>query len=780
GGTGPYTYSWTTAPVQTTATATNLSAGTYNVTATDATGCTTVATVTITQPTQIRDSIVSSSNLKCYNVNVGSATVGVTGGTGPYTYSWNSVPVQTTVTATNLSAGTYTVTVTDANLCTNTAIVTITQPTAVQVTAAGFPATCFGSCDGQVAVIPSGGTTPYTYLWAPSGSTNASQPNMCAGTDSIYVTDANGCKHDTAVTVTQPTAISLTKASATAFCNQADGSASVTATGGTPGYTYLWSTGAVTTNITNVKPGTYCVTVTDANKCTDSICVVVPNTTGETASITGTTNVTCNGGADGTATGGATGGTAPYTYSWSTVPPQLTQTATGLSAGTYTLIITDATGCQASAVATITEPALVITIASGPQTICIGQSATMTVSATGGTAPYTFTWNPPGALTGANATMTPTVTTTYTITTTDANGCTGAPVTIVITVNPPLNVVAGPTRAMCPGGSATLNAVATGGDGTYTYTWTPGGMNGASVNVSPVVTAVYTVTVNDGCGTPAATATETVIVDPLPVVGFTADTTNGCYPLCINFKDITTIASGGINKWQWTFGNGGTSSHTDTTYCYMNPGVYTVGLTVTSDSGCSSSQAVPNMITVYNHPTAMFTSSPQPATIIEPTVTFTDQSTDDYGIVKWQWLFGDPLDGNSNLQNPNYTYADTGTYCPHLTVTNKYGCMDSITQCIVIEPFFTLYIPNAFSPNGDGRNDVFAPKGNYICGFQMYIFDRWGMQLFFTEDMLKGWDGTVNGGINIAQQDTYVYIINAVDCISNKKHTYIGKVSIVQ
>ncbi|HTB05993.1 MAG TPA: gliding motility-associated C-terminal domain-containing protein, partial [Bacteroidia bacterium] len=119
-------------------------------------------------------------------------------------------------------------------------------------------------------------------------------------------------------------------------------------------------------------------------------------------------------------------------------------------------------------------------------------------------------------------------------------------------------------------------------------------------------------------------------------------------------------------------------------------------------------------------------------------------------------------------------------YCPHLTVTNKYGCVDSITQCIVIEPFFTLYIPNAFSPNGDGVNDIFTAKGTYVCEFQMYIFDRWGMQLFYTEDMNRGWDGTVNGGQNVEQEDTYVYLIYAVDCIEHKKHSYIGKVSIVK
>ncbi|HTB05843.1 MAG TPA: PKD domain-containing protein [Bacteroidia bacterium] len=781
GGTGTYTFSWTTVPIQTTATASNLSVGTYTVTVSDANLCSTTTHVTISQPAQLRDSIVTSSNVKCFGGNTGSATVGAANGSTPYTYNWTTVPAQTTATATNLSAGTYTVTVTDANLCTNTATVTITQPAKLTVTAAGFAATCNDSCNGQTAVIPAGGTTPYNYLWEPSGNVNASQTKICAGTDSIYVTDANGCKADTAVTVTKPTAITITTSATTANCGLPDGSATAVVGGGTgPGYTYLWSNLATTPSITNVAPGSYCVTVTDANKCVDTACVTVPNIPGEVASISGTTNVTCNGGNDGTATATQVGGIGPFSYSWNTVPPQLTQTATGLSAGSYTVTVTDAaSGCQSTAVATITEPALVVTTPGPPQTICNGQSATMSVASVGGTGPYTYTWNP-GGLTGATVTVSPTVTTTYTITTTDVNACPGAQVTIVITVNPPLSIVASPTRAMCPGGNVTLSAVAAGGDGTYTYNWMPGNLSGASVNVSPAVTTIYTVTVNDGCGTPAATATETVILDPLPVVSFTADTTNGCYPVCINFKDMSTITSGGLNKWQWTFGNGGTSGHQDTTYCYMTPGVYTVGLTVTSDSGCSSSQTVPNMITVYNHPTAKFTASPQPATIIDPTINFTDQSTDDYGIVNWAWTFGDPLDGTSLLQNPVYTYADTGTYCPRLIVTNKYACVDTVTECIVIDPFFTLYIPNAFSPNGDGVNDIFTAKGTYVCGFQMYIFDRWGMQLFYTEDIDKGWNGTVNGGQIVEQEDAYIYLIYAIDCIQHKKHSYIGKVSIIK
>ena len=390
GGSAPYTYSWNSAPVQTTVTATGLPAGSYTFSVTDANGCTVTAVAVITQPSAIRDSIASITAALCNGQSNGSALDGVKDGTSPYTYAWSNA--QTTPTATALAAGSYTVVVTDANGCKDSVVAAVTQPAPLTITAAAFAATCNGICNGSATIIPAGGTGPYTYAWS-NAQTGATANNLCAANYSVVVTDANGCVHDTnPLTVTQPPAIVLTKTSTSAFCNQADGSASVTITGGTAPYLYQWSTGAVTTNITNVIPGPYCFGVEDANKCLDFICVIVPNTPGETASVTSTTNVTCNGGTDGTAVGNAVGGTSPYTYAWT--GGQTTPTATALAAGPYTLTVTDSTGCHSTAVTTITQPALVVaTPLATPATICIGQSSTISATAVGGTAPYTYSWN---------------------------------------------------------------------------------------------------------------------------------------------------------------------------------------------------------------------------------------------------------------------------------------------------------------------------------------------------------------------------------------------------
>jgi gliding motility-associated-like protein len=186
------------------------------------------------------------------------------------------------------------------------------------------------------------------------------------------------------------------------------------------------------------------------------------------------------------------------------------------------------------------------------------------------------------------------------------------------------------------------------------------------------------------------------------------------------------------------------------------------------------------MITVYSAPTPAFTVSPQPTTILSPTIQFTDASTDAYGIASWFWNFSDPTDPvNSAQQNPTHTYGDTGIFCAMLTVTNIHGCKDSITECLVISPQYTLYIPDAFTPNGDGKDDIFIPSGSNFTNFQMYIFDRWGMLIYKTNDITKGWNGGVNNNSRICQEDTYVYLIQATDPFG-QQHRYIGKVTLLQ
>jgi gliding motility-associated-like protein len=741
-------------------------------------GCpgTDTVTVIVNSPATL---VLLATDVLCFGGNTGTTTVTASGGTQPYTYSWNTTPVQTTQTATGLTAGNYSVTVTTADGCISTGTVVCGQPTLLTLSVAGFDATCNGACNGQVVVIPSGGTPQYQYAWS-NGCNSPSCNSLCAGPYSITVTDANGCTATGSATVNEPPALVLTTSAITANCNQADGQASVTVTGGTPNYTYSWNTNPVQpgSTATSLFPGPYTVTVTDNYTCTATATVTVPNAPGVAASISSSVNATCNGSCNGSATAQGAGGTGPYTYSWSTSPAQNTQTASNLCAGTYTVTITDTNGCSDTAIVTITEPALVVASPNTPAAICIGQCVTLTSTATGGTGGYTYSWS-------GGATVCPVVTTTYGVIATDINGCTSATANVTVTVNPPLDVVATGTTAICPGASTPLSATGSGGNGgPYSYQWLPGtGLNNPAIanpSASPSATTTYTVYVSDQCGTPVDSAMVTVTINPLPFVVISSDITAACdTPGCITFADLSTISSGSIVGWAWNFGDNNTSNLQNPSYCYGGPGSYGVTLTATSAQGCVASVFAPYPITIYPEPVAEFNFGPQPTTIASPEICFTDASL---FADTWSWDFADPSDiTTSTQQNPCHFYSDTGTYCVDLIVTTMNGCNDTVTHCLVIGPDFLIYVPNAFSPNGDNTNDNFVARGIGIDedNFELFIFDRWGNRIFYTDNYDKGWNGKANGGNEVAQQDVYVWKIVVKD-IMGSSHQYMGHVTLIK
>lgn len=675
----------------------------------------------------------------------------------------------------------YTVTVTDASGCIGTDSCTVyvaSTPLSLNITPTN-PA-CFGSCNGSATSAPSGGFPPYTYSWSNS-QTTPNGTGFCNGPISLTVTDAIGCTATATATMVEPTAVQITATSiTTANCGQNDGTVTITVTGGTPGpgYTILWpASGNSGLTESNLPPGQVCVYAYDANGCGDTLCVNVPNTPGATVSIVSFTNVTCNGACDGTAVATAAGGTAPYTYLWNSTPVnQLNDTAFNLCPGPYMVTMTDSNGCTNTATVTITEPPLLTSVAGTATTICIGQSANLTDAPAGGTAPYTYSWTDgTNNWATANITVSPIVTTTYTVVVTDANGCISAPQTVTVTVNPPLTVNAMPGVTVCANTLVNLTAVGNGGNGNLTYTWLPINLTGSSVNTMVVNTTTYTVVITDNCGTPPDSSTITVTVNPQPTVSIAATTaTSDCMPLCVTFANNTPNTASIL----WTFGNGlGTSTSTTPTYCFTSSGTYDVSATVTDNIGCVGSTTLTNYITVYPLPTADFTAFPQPATELNNLVTFTDQSV---GAVAWIWSFGFD-DSASVVQNPTYTFQDTGTFIVQLIVTNQYGCQDSINIPIVVHPDYALFIPNTFTPNGDGINEIFFPQGVGVNPdkFSMYIFDRWGNMIYKTETWPAGWDGTVQGTNRLCQEDTYVYKITTMDPDGSRK-VYIGHVNLIR
>jgi gliding motility-associated-like protein len=331
---------------------------------------------------------------------------------------------------------------------------------------------------------------------------------------------------------------------------------------------------------------------------------------------------------------------------------------------------------------------------------------------------------------------------------------------------------------ICSGSSTNLSATGAGGTGPYNYLWQPGGLPGNAPAITPAVTTTYTVTVTDANGC-TNTATELIVVNPVPVVALSGLPLSGCAPLTVVFTDNSTVTPPAVvTSWLWDFGDGNTSTAQSPTHQYLNAGSYNVILTITSTGGCTATLTLNNYVNVDPHPVAGFSASPQPTNILEATITFTDQST---GATSWQWNFGDVGNSTSTLQNPIFLFPDTGCYMVQQVVTDANSCTDTATSLVCIDPDWAIYVPNAFTPNADGINDVFMPVGVGIeeTHYDFWIFDRWGNLIFYTDDLHKGWDGKVKGGAEIAQIDTYVWKLRCRDVLGGA-HKYIGKVSLIK
>ncbi|HEY0030368.1 MAG TPA: PKD domain-containing protein, partial [Bacteroidia bacterium] len=783
GGIIPYTISWSSG--QSTAFINSLSGGIYSVLVTDSIGCIGTASVTINEPAPLVSGILTSANVSCFLSCNGTATVGAGGGTTPYTYLWNTTPTQSTATATGLCAAGYTVTTTDANGCTSSSTVNITSPTAIAIAlGATTNVSCNGGNNGAININVSGGTPGYSYAWTPNVGSGPMVTGLIAGAYTVVVTDQNGCTSTMTFNITQPSAITLSTITNPSTCGSSNGFVSVSPAGGTPVFSYLWNDPAAQTTAiaTSLPAGTYAVIVTDNNGCTASTSVALNNVAGPTIGSFSVTEPLCYGTPLGALTVIPAGGTPSFTYAWSGVGAQTTQTATALTAGTYSVTVTDANGCSVTGSVILTQPSPTEIIVSPMDTICIGENAQIYGAGYGGTPVYTYFWTPSTYSGAGPHVVNPTTTTTYDVYLTDANGCVSPTQTITLFVNPPVTVTATDV-SVCSGSFVTISAAAAGGNGgPYTYTWS-NAVIGASQSVSPSVASSpmdYIVIVDDGCSY-LATDTATVTVNPLAVSFMLANDTAGCEAFTATFNGVSDIGT----SYAWDFGDGSaTVTGEPVSHTYPNFGSYNVTLTVTTAMGCTSSITYNNYIDVYPSPTAAFSYSPTTITQTAPLVTFTDLSTVTSGtITDWLWNFDYPSTiFNSTDQDPTFSYNDTGVYTVQLVVMNTFGCTDTAYNTLEVEPEYTLYAPNAFTPfNHDGINDTFMPRGVGIDpdNFEFMVFDRWGTMIYKTTEINKGWDGKANGGDKVAQIDVYVWKINTKD-YKGDDHQYIGTVTIVK
>ncbi|MBI4931800.1 MAG: T9SS type A sorting domain-containing protein [Bacteroidetes bacterium] len=431
GGNQPYTYLWSNAA--TTEDISGLTAGTYSVVITDSWGWQKTNTIVVSQPSPTIISISSQSNVSCSGGSDGTINLSITGGgTAPYTYLW-SPGNATTQNISGLTANNYSVLVTDALGCTNTFSAIVTQPLPIAASTSVTNTSCNAGSDGTATVYASDGIPPYSYSWNTSpAQTTQTATGLIAGSYSVTVTDANGCTGKFSASISQPPAFFTNVITADENCSGgSNGGANLFVGGATPPYTYLWSNGATTQDITNVTASSYTVTITDNNGCTKSVIAVINQPATFSAPVS-KTDVTCFGLCNGTATATPSGGTAPYIYSWQTTPTQSTQTATGLCPGNYNITITDNNGCVITPNTSISEPAVLTTSITNTGATCGNNDGTATATPAGGNVPYTYLW------TSGSTAQSPTglVLGNYTVTVTDSKGCTtSATTTITATTN---------------------------------------------------------------------------------------------------------------------------------------------------------------------------------------------------------------------------------------------------------------------------------------------------------------------------------------------------------
>jgi len=391
--------------------------------------------------------------------------------------------------------------------------------------------------------------------------------------------------------------------------------------------------------------------------------------------------------------------------------------------------------------------------------LCFGESTgTATVNVQNGKPNYSYEWSDgffeiTPATSSTNVGLSSGI---YYITITDANGCVVFDTVTIIDAYPPLTIAYEAVDITCVGGSdgaITLNV--SGGLPPYQYTWDPNISNTHFVGGVPAGT--YSITVTDANDCDTSVSITLIELYPLPPVNFHGEPVDGCQPLYVQFFE-TSPEEG--QTYLWNFGtSAGFSTLKEPLYLYTGHGLYDVSLIVTSIHGCENSLTLYDYIEVYPKPVAQFLPNPRYPDMINPSVYFYNQST---FTAYADWSFGDGY--YSSLISPYHTYGDTGTYHVVLMVESEHGCRDTTSMHIRVKDFYAFYVPNAFSPDGDGINEIFKPVGHNISedGYNLMVFNRWGVLVFQTTDKHEGWDGTTLSGVP-CWADTYVWQVTYVD-----------------
>ena len=703
---------------------------TYTIEYTTTGSCPGTSTQTITvfaNPTPT----ISGSTTFC----TGSSTT-LDAGAGYASYAW-SPNNETTQTITVNTNGTYSVTVTDNNGCSGNASVDVTEASSLSPHITGVAAICSGA-----STILDAGAGYATYTWSPNGETSQTINVTTAGTYSVTVTDNGGCSGTDQVTVTEHDNPTPVISGSTSFCS---GSSTMLDAGA--GYSsYIWNTNANTQTINVNTAGTYSVTVTDNNGCSGSSQVNVTESASLSPVITGGLYI-CSG--SSTILDAGAGFTS---YQWNTGANS--QSISVNTAGTYSVTVSDNSGCTGTDQVTVEVNNLVIN-ASEDITVCDGSPVNISANViSGGNPPFEYHWS--NGSSAQTISVNPTTSTIYTVYVTDASGCTSNTESVTVNVTSPVELLLYASQdSVCPGDPVLISTHISNGVPPYVITDNDGNVVNTPYTIYVSQTTDLTYTVTDACGS-SATDNITIGTYPVPYLSIQADKLNGCEPLTVNF--IEESASNDNYTYKWYFGDNNENNlsfNHQVTHIFESPGVYDIGLTVTTDKGCESSLMINDMIEVYQKPDAKFQAKPEYVTIIDPVINFYNLSQNASSYI---WSFGDG--DSSNTENPIHKYLEINDYKVSLVAISENGCRDSVYQNIKVDDVYTIYVPEAFSPDNDGINDVFICKAHGIDldNFNMKVYDRWGEIIFETDDIYTGWDGKVKGG-NMAENGSYIWLV---------------------
>ena len=765
----------------------------------------------------------SGDNISCFNFSDGSIDLTVNGGTTPYAYSWAVDPATPTATIpagqeivqdpNGVTAGNYIVTITDQTGCTVTTSINLSQPSNLLVSAVvpdlgGYNvAGCLQN--GSIDLTVSGGSPGYSILWSNSETTEDID-SLAAGPYSVEITDINGCQFilDTVLIESEPltavTVVTTDYNGADISCfNASDGGIMATISGGAPAYIIQWFDSLENflgdqAALNGLPEGDYTIIVQDQYGCLDTSVVNLQEPTLVQYDISVLSNyngwdISCFGAADGMIDFFITGGTPGYTFQWSdsnAVVVSNIEDPTGLVAGLYFVTAADLNGCPADTSIILDQPTPLtgqITITSdynGQNVSCFGASdGSLNGFAEGGVPDYSYTWtDQSGNIVGNGQDVNDIPGGEYYMVATDLNGCVF--IDSILVQEPPALTVS-PTIVSFYFGAAVscdyasdgiVDANASGGLPGYTYSWNTNPAQNASL-ATGLSAGTYTVTVTDlnGC-----TSTNTIVLNanpspqpvlPEPGVG------------CIGSNILINAVQGDWQYCSWTFSDG-----QNFTECapfvtsFDSVGCYSLQLTVLNDAGCMGSAFSSNFICVEPNPVASFYADNYEISNVEPGVVFINTST---GADSYYWYYSDVsyYDSTINVYHEFSGGDEFGVtdYTVILYAVSQYGCIDSTSRRITMLPELIVYVPNAFTPDGDIYNNTFFPviSGGYTTeDYSFLIFNRWGELIYESSEMGEGWDGSYRG--KKCQDGVYTWKLNVRKSYTDEIKEYVGHVSLLR